>query len=78
MRVTAELDELTYEHVKQRARLRNVAMGSLLGELIVKGLESDPVRTVQSGRFTVIAEPNAEWKVASAQVQQAIDSDGYL
>lgn len=78
MRVTADVDKEIYEHVKQRARTRGVAMGSLLGELIAKGLEADPVRTMPSGRFTVIAPPNSEWQVASAQIQQIIDSDGYL
>jgi hypothetical protein len=78
MRVTAEIDPATYEHVKQRARLSNRAVGSVLGELITKGLKADPVRTVQSGRFTVIAAPEAACEVSAAQIQQLIDADGYL
>jgi hypothetical protein len=78
MRVTAQIDPATYEHVKQRARLLNRAIGSVLGELIVKGLATDPVRTVQSGRFTVIAAPEAAPEVSAAQIQQLIDADGYL
>lgn len=81
MRVTAELDEATYEHVRLRARLHGVSMGSLLGELITRGLQSEPLHSVQSGRFTVIAAPDTETAAAmvpTAVVQQAIDREGIL
>lgn len=78
MRVTAEIDEATYEHVQQRARMQNISMSRLLGELIGQALEASPVRTGKSGRFTVILDPPGAPVVTAEQIQRIIDRDGYL
>lgn len=78
MRVTTELDEATYELVKQRARIENRSMSALLSALIAEGLRSEPPRLIEKGRFTVIAGPADGRKVSADQVAAVIDAEGIL
>lgn len=78
VRVTTELDELTYALVKQRARVEKRSMSALLSALITEGLRSEAPRMVEKGRFTVIAGPADGRKVSAAQVEAVIDAEGLL
>lgn len=78
MRVTAEIDEQTYEHVRRRAVSRSISMGKLLGEMIADGLKAKPLGLVKSGRFKVIAAPVGTKPVSVATIQELIDQDGVL
>ena len=78
MRVTAEIDEQTYEHVRRRAVSRSISMGKLLGEMITDGLKATPLGLTKSGRFTVIAAPAGTKVVSAAAIQELIDQDGAL
>lgn len=78
MRVTAEIDEQTYEHVRRRAVSRSISMGKLLGEMIADGLKAKPLGLVKSGRFNVIAAPVGTKPVSVAAIQELIDQDGVL
>ncbi|MCU0755187.1 MAG: hypothetical protein MUE46_08705 [Xanthomonadales bacterium] len=78
MRVTTDLDEATYELVKQRARVENRSMSALLSALIVEGLRCEPPRLIEKGRFTVIAGPADGRKVSGEQVAAVIDAEGIL
>lgn len=78
MRVTAEIDEQTYEHVRRRAVSRSISMGKLLGEMIVDGLKATPLCLTKSGRFTVIGAPTGTKVVSAAAIQELIDQDGVL
>jgi len=78
MRVTAEIDEVSYQHVRQRARLEKISMGALLGELVRQSLQAQPLNLVKSGRFEVIAAAPGAARVTTEAIQQAIDSEGLL
>lgn len=78
MRVTAELDQATYELVRQRARIEKRSMSALLGSLVVEALQSEAPRLVKKGRFTVVAGPADGSKVGAAAVQAVIDAEGVL
>ncbi len=78
MRVTAEIDEQTYEHVRRRAVSRSISMGKLLGEMIANGLKTPPLGLVKSGRFNVIGAPVGTNAVSAAAIQDLIDQDGVL
>ena len=78
MRVTAEINEQTYEHVKRRALSRSISMGKLLGEMIADALKAKPLGLVKSGRFNVIAAPAGTKPVSIATIQELIDQDGVL
>ena len=78
MRVTAEIDEQTYEHVRRRAVSRSISMGKLLGEMIADGLKVTPLALAKSGRFTVIGAPVGTKVVSVAAIQELIDQDGVL
>lgn len=78
MRVTAEIDAATYEHVQQRARMQQISMSRLLGELIGQALAAAPLQKIRSGRFNVIAAPPGAPKVSAEQIQRIIDQEGYL
>jgi len=78
MRVTAEIDEVSYQHVRRRARLENISMGALLGELIRQSLQTQPLSLVKSGRFEVIAALPGAAREKSEAIQQAIDYEGLL
>lgn len=78
MRVTAEIDEQTYEHVRRRAVSRSISMGKLLGEMIADGLKVTPLALAKSGRFTVIGAPVGTKEVSAAAIQELIDQDGIL
>lgn len=78
MRVTTELDQATYEVVRQRARIENRSMSALLGALVVEALQSDAPRLIKKGRFTVVAGPANGSKVSASQVQAVIDAEGAL
>ena len=54
MRVTAEIDEQTYEHVRRRAVSRSISMGKLLGEMIANGLKTPPLGLVKSGALFLL------------------------
>ena len=78
MRVTAEIDEQTCDHVKRRAMSRSISMGKLLGEMIADGLKATPLGLTKSGRFTVIGAPVGTTAVSAAAIQELIDQDGVL
>ncbi len=78
MRVTTEIDQATYELVRQRARIENRSMSALLGDLVVAALQSDAPRLIKKGRFTVIAGPADGSKVSAAKVQAVIEAEGVL
>jgi hypothetical protein len=78
MRVTADIDQQTYETVRQRARVENTSMSALLGDLVRKSLEAQPIQVVKSGRFVVFAGTPDAPKVSSESIQKVIDADGFL
>ncbi len=78
MRVTAEIDEQTYEHIRRRAVSRSISMGKLLGEMITDGLKATPLCLTKSGRFTVISAPVGTKVVSVTAIQELIDQDGVL
>lgn len=78
MRVTAELDQATYELVRQRSRIEKRSMSALLGALVAQALQSDGPRLTKKGRFTVVAGPADGSTVSAAQVQAVIDAEGAL